>query len=354
MRVPGIRSAGLGALVASLVAAAPAAAGEIAVQNLDGVPFPDRLVMSRMENPKGLPHHDTSTVRVRNVGSSPLVVDDLSVSGPFALASPPSLPATVAPGGGLDVTVRFTATGAGPSLRTGRLDIHSDDSDEAVLPVQLAGLWQAVPEGDTEPSLESIVAAFGYQTRIIDPGDTFKKQSRIVPAGEEVISPYWQRASTSKPVVVHQLAAYRNPGGTVFRWHARSTTDDPPSPVRYLLAHHTEDYQTVLPRHGMLEKGLAAGSFTPGGNPEIGFKVSNNWTDPTLNEIPFNCVAECGHSIRACPMRTRPASTSRSRSRRRSTSPSRGTRRTRAGSPSLRPAGPRSRSRWSCRTGARC
>ena len=104
------------ALTSFRVVAAGAARGDIAVSNLDGVPFNDRLVMNRIQTLDAtVPNvvHDVSTLRISNTGTDGLNVTGLDVTGPFAVVDAPTLPALVPAGGTLDVKVRFTATSIG-------------------------------------------------------------------------------------------------------------------------------------------------------------------------------------------------------------------------------------------------
>ena len=90
----------------------PAPAGpEIGLQNLDGAPFPDRLVFNRIQmqppdvkkvwNPTTQQYdlyqppnnvvHDTATVRIKNTGSGPLTVRSLVIDSPaWMLVNPPA------------------------------------------------------------------------------------------------------------------------------------------------------------------------------------------------------------------------------------------------------------------------
>ncbi len=132
--------------------------GNISVQGLDGVPFNDRLVFNRIGSLTSPPPdavHDRSTLRISNTGSGPLRITGLNVTGPFTLVNPPALPATIAAGGQLDVTVRFIASSG--SVSTGQLAIASDDPATPSRNVQLAGVWQTVPEGGNEPTLKTLV-----------------------------------------------------------------------------------------------------------------------------------------------------------------------------------------------------
>ncbi len=90
------------AVAVLLVLAAPVAlsqAPELRVENVDEAPFATRLVMSRIGSLASPPPdngvHDVSTVRLSNVGSGPLTVSSMSLSGPYEVVSPPALPLTL-------------------------------------------------------------------------------------------------------------------------------------------------------------------------------------------------------------------------------------------------------------------
>ena len=122
----------------TVVADAPSL-GRIAVSNGDGVPFDDRLVMSRIQTPETgatVPAnvvHDVSVLRIRNTGTGGLNVTGLDVTGPFVLAQPGVLPALVPANGTLDVPVQFVATtiGSAGGLYDGTLTVTSDDPGHA-------------------------------------------------------------------------------------------------------------------------------------------------------------------------------------------------------------------------------
>ena len=120
---------------------------EIGLQNLDGAPFSDRLVLSRIGTPDpDFPNfvHDRGSVRIWNTGTSALSVTQLNISGAFTITNMPSLPLSIAPGDSFNVGVRFTATAG--DIRTGTLDIVSNDADEPTKSVQLRGFWQSHSE----------------------------------------------------------------------------------------------------------------------------------------------------------------------------------------------------------------
>jgi fibronectin type 3 domain-containing protein len=289
------------------VQAAPTSGGEseISVGNLDGVPYDDRLVFSRigsLTSPPANGVHDQATVRISSDGSDPLSVSELNVTGPWQIVPPPSLPQVVAPGGHVDVTLRFVATTG--DLHTGSLAIGSNDADEPTTIVQLAGFWQSVSEGGQEPRLVELMQVFGFSTQINRAGQPLNQQGLVTAVGDEVLSPYWRRADTTLPVTVRQLSAFHTQGATAaLRWHAKGSTS-----LSAIFTSAGVDGQTVLPRRNGDLSVPAAGSFTPSAN-VFGFKVDGEWSDPTKNNQTVDqsngCPGPCGHHVRFWPVRDR-------------------------------------------------
>ncbi|PAP75964.1 malectin domain-containing carbohydrate-binding protein [Rubrivirga marina] len=300
-------------LVASFLVA-PITLGQaplLRFENLDGAPFPDRLVMSRIGTLASPPPangvHDVSKVRLHNDGTGPLTVSSLSVSGAFELATSPTLPLTVAAGGSTDVSVRFIAESGtqsggtrGPHL--GYLTIGSDDPSTPSAVVTLRGYWQNLSENNKEPSLVQLIEQlFGYGTKILRSGESVVSQGRIERVGDEVISPFWRAADPDQPVSVQQLAAYHvccTDGDPLF-WYERGTTA-----TTQIVRHNAADGQTVLPRRAGSSVALAIGTFTPGLT-EFGFRTGNEWSDPFKNDAtPDDCsggIGTCGQHVRFWP-----------------------------------------------------
>jgi hypothetical protein len=280
----------------------------IAVQNLDGVPFDDRLVFSRIGSltsppPNGV--HNIVTLRVKNTGTDPLHITGLPITGPWQLISPPTLPATIAGGGQLDLQVQFVATSS--HVWTGTLTLQSDDPTTPSKVIQLAGYWQSLPENNEEPSLATVVQQlFGYGTTIVGAGQQLNQAGLVTAVGDEVLSPYWEVADTTKPVSVQQLDAYHSQNHTAtIAWFNKGNTGS----VFPIFTHAASDAQTVLPRLNGSTTALAKGSFTPTG-PVFGLEVDGlEWSDDTLNnatpDINNGCPGPCGHHMRFWPVKDR-------------------------------------------------
>jgi hypothetical protein len=293
-------------IVRNVRPAPTSSAGQIAVTNRDGVPFPDRLAFNRigsLTNPPSNGVHDRVVLRISNTGSGPLHINGLALTGPWQLVSPPTLPATIAAAGQLDVTVRFVATSG--STASGTLTIASDDASTPSQAIQLRGYWQSISEGGQEPPLPTVVnSVFGYGTAILNSGQTLARAGRIEAAGEEVLSPYWDRADTSKPVTVRQLDAFHTQGNVAtISWYSRGGTA-----LNTIFSHSGVDGQSLLPRLNGSSTAPAAGSFTPAA--VFGFKVDTEWSDDAKNDQTADhtngCPAgPCGHHMRFWPARDR-------------------------------------------------
>ena len=320
----------------------PAPAGpEIGLQNLDGAPFPDRLVFNRIQlqppdvkkvwNPTTQSYdlyqppnnvvHDTATVRIKNTGSGPLTIHSLVLnSAAWTLVNPPAPGTQVAPASFLDVTLKFVAQGR-PAGQTenqtvgaldgtaaadtggawnGTLTINSDDADEPATVIQLAGWWQRKSELNQEPQLHILVnRLFGFGTTILRPGETLNHGGRPTPVGEEVLSSYWQRADASRPITVRQLVAFHSQGATeTLRTFLKGSTS-----TSSVFTHEGLEGQSMLPHlsgsttawaGGNLSSGTASGLF--------GFKISQSWSDDSLN-TPEQPDGPTGHRIRFFPLR---------------------------------------------------
>ena len=285
------------------VAAPPSSSGaEIGLTNLDGAPADNRLVFNRigtLNSPPSNIVHDRATVRIESEGSDPLTVSALTINGPWQIVTPPALPATIAAGDHLDVTLRLVATSG--DVQLGSLSITSNDGNEPVTTVQLAGFWQSVSEGGQEPKLAELMQIYGYGTQINIPGQQPLNQAGLVTAvGDEVLSPYWRRADPTVPVQVRQLNAFHTQGNNAtLRWYPKGTTT-----LTALFTMEGQEAQSLLPHKNNQPTQFAAGSFAPTG--AFGFKLDNEWSDDTKNNQTVDqsngCPGPCGHHVRFWPL----------------------------------------------------
>ncbi|MDQ7734296.1 carbohydrate-binding protein [Halomonas sp. SpR1] len=264
----------------------PVAGGELTVINNDGVPSNDRLVMSRIENPANAAQevHDEATITIRNDGFETLDINSIEVSDTTLFELTEAFAAiSLEPGESIDVTVRFIADDPNDaSLYEASLVINSSDADEGEKVIQLAGLAQNQSESGQEPLVQEIINAFGYTTNV---AEGQMNQGGLVEAnGDEILSPYFQRADGSSPIKITQLAAYHTQGDV-----ARLFIHDVDSrDLDEILAHDEADGQTLLPR--TLNNGDLLTTTTLDRDAPFGFfaEISGrqgyiSWSDPDAN-----------------------------------------------------------------------
>jgi glucose/arabinose dehydrogenase len=280
------------------VAAAPGTA-EIGLENLANAPYADRLVFNKIGKLNAtVPNvvHNVSKLRVRNTGTSNLVISGLDITGKYQLVNPPAANTVVVPGGFIDLTVRFIANSG--SIQNGTLVIHSNDADEPDKLVKLVGFWQTQSESVNEPKLPTLGQVLGYGTVFVYEGQVLNTGGLNSAIGDEVLSEYWKRADAAQPVTVRQLAAFHTQGETAtvgwFRQGSNTRNE--------LFTHTLEDGQSLFPRETGTENPSVA-TFNPTSN-TFGFFVDQAYSDHLKNpqEVPDN---NHGHSIRFYPARDR-------------------------------------------------
>src|SRR5689334_16845741 len=93
-----------------LLSAAPA----LTLQNLDVVPGNERMVFNRIAHlDSKVPNvvHDRAVLRLRNTGGQTLRINRWQIKGPWIALS---MPASIAPGKSVDVTIKFIASAPPP------------------------------------------------------------------------------------------------------------------------------------------------------------------------------------------------------------------------------------------------
>ena len=276
---------------------------DLKLVNLDGVPYPDRLVFSHIDDPGGRSFKNTAAVRIQNTGSDDLDLSGLELRGPFAFVDPrDGDPVSIRPGGSLDVEVRFDRAKydpvSEPDIFTGQLRIAADG---AVKTVELAGFWQSVGEGGQEPTVNEVWQTFGYSTRVsladLDRRDIYEKANP-----QEVLSPYWKLADGAAAVTVTQIAAFHGLGADGTEIHAPGDK----GLMKGLFGHPATWSQSLLPLSGA-GKGAAAtfdAGFVPdawAGDDVFGFRVGGLSSDPRLNPTGAGTVppgTQRGHFLR--------------------------------------------------------
>ncbi|MBC8123923.1 MAG: choice-of-anchor D domain-containing protein [Gemmatimonadaceae bacterium] len=192
----------------------------------------------------------TKTMTLTNTGSGPLSISGLSfgnsreeVNGvrtadyqratDFRITSAPTLPFTLAAGETRSLTVQFTpqrvssidngATYLLNGENYAALTITSDDPASPTFVVDLAGANFANFEGNNEPSIAEMARIFGWTLNVGTEKLKLGGAKKLL--GDEVYSPNWVRADSSRPVLMWPLAVTSgrgdNPHGTT-SWSART------------------------------------------------------------------------------------------------------------------------------------
>jgi hypothetical protein len=265
------------------------------VKNLDGFPSNDHFVASRIQIPwsrDGVTYnvnHDTARIRIHNKGIDPLTISNIILSDNshwkflklkgVAYNSATAFPLTISSGDSADLLLQFIAVDQATRVKVllDNLTIVSNDDMFPNKVIYLHGLWQKRGEGGSEPYSQEIINAFGYLTKTGYSHSDPDAGSASKPKGDEILSSYFVRADSDKPVTVTQLAAYHGCCTTTetFRWYSKGT-----STYNSLFTHIGVDGQSLLPRKGKPNT-LAAGSFSPSG--AFGFRIATSYTDTLKN-----------------------------------------------------------------------
>jgi hypothetical protein len=191
----------------------------------------NRMVFSTVNEEVRAP----KTLTLRNTGSGPLTITKLSFAdsqekdnavrladhqraADFRLVNNLKQPITLKPNQSRNFSVQFAPQRVA-SLNVGdelthtkngenyaSLTITSNDPDQPKIKVNLAGINSTDYEGSREPSLAEIARTFGWTVNV-GTEDNILGGSKT-PLGDEVYSPYWLRADTTKPVELWSLAEY--------------------------------------------------------------------------------------------------------------------------------------------------
>ena len=159
------------------------------------------------------------TLTIANTGTAPLAIpsDGLRITGAdasmFVFTNRPVLPATVAPGQSITVTIAYQAPVGTPagSIRTASLDIKSNDADLPAYSVALRGLTTAGTGGINEPSLQKILDVWQIPTDVgdVDPNnnDLYSNTQPLRVPNDEVAATRLLKAGAG-PVTVQTLAVF--------------------------------------------------------------------------------------------------------------------------------------------------
>ncbi|HEX8770279.1 MAG TPA: hypothetical protein VF711_05880 [Acidimicrobiales bacterium] len=255
-----------------------AAAGSFTVTSPDDVlRLPTRLVFSTV-NGEDRPG---KTLTIRNTDASvALSVTGLAIGGTegfkFRLAPGQPTSFSVAPGSTAPVTVLFRPPQQDDVENYATLTISTSAGTYSVA---LAGLDAFGYEGGREPKLADIARVLGYTTNI---GFSKNKVAKTRnPYGDELISPYWTRVDSSKPVELVPLARYSgrlttDSGRT--GWHVKGSTT---KKQLYIFPGGSDpsggENQRLLPKI----KDGGTTTFSP--STPFGLWANSDWSDDGLN-----------------------------------------------------------------------
>jgi len=281
--------------------------GDISVVSTDPAYFTDRIAFNYLEDndatsssPVAREYKDSGSVIITNNGTGDLSVSSVTLSGPFTLADADALDGlNLSPGQSIEVGVLFNrdaytppASNAADGVFEGTMTIVSDDADQPVTEIQLAGFWQARDEGGWEPNLNEIWRVFGFGNHIdglstLDGGGQSVLQDFDLYQAvndQEVLSRYWQIAEGVDSATVTQLAALHGYSGALLALHAPGD-----KATRTALSNHDSLYsQSFLPQ--VANGDYATSTFDRGRIPDgwagddiFGISIANLSTDPSLN-----------------------------------------------------------------------
>ncbi len=250
--------------------AAVLAGATIALENMTKIPgttlgFPANDIYSFHRNKTTtntaggtVKHHDTNVMRIRNTGTSTLVISNLAISNTSKFiithlngsAFTGNYPINVNAGGFVDVTLQFIDNSTSKGLKEATLTIHSNADNATTLTVLLKGTLMLKVEGGNEVTSIHIMKAFGFQTSMN--GQPKPSSNWPTPAdvdngvhGDLILSKSFVQAIASQPVRAIQIAAFKGPGTAV----AKLTKVNSSTVVGgFQFSFGTQWHQTLLPK----------------------------------------------------------------------------------------------------------
>lgn len=266
-------------LVVQQVADVTKGKGLLAAENLDRFPSNQHFVTSRIQVPwrRGNgpfnSNHDTVKLRLHNKGSEPLTVQGLRLSAPqrwkyLTMAGndfdTTAFPFSINPGAHADFTLQFVAvdnqTEEFTQIFHDSLTVISNDSEQPAKLLHLMGLWQKQGEDKYEPTAQRTIDAFGFRTRVGFSAKDPDVGAPSKPKGDEILTSFFVRADSLKPVTVRQMSAYHGccTQTETFRWYPKGSIQT----LNSLFTHIGLDAQSLLPRRNV-QGAPAEGSFNP-------------------------------------------------------------------------------------------
>ncbi len=294
----------------------------LTLKNLDGLPFNNRLIFNKIQNPDptfGNTTHDTAFLQLQNTGDAPLTISTITPHGPWTIIQNLTS-TTIAPGGSGTIELQFTQTRLpshsvnetnftnnknGGAAITDSLVINSNDPAAPTANVTLAGYWQSQSEHNAEPNLTTITNLLGgFGTTISSPYSVDLTEgtgagSTPTYYGDEfqnTTNADWAAANTALPVTIRQLAAFHTEGNVVHTYWYTGNTSSQFS--HSLLTSLPTEGQTLLPHAS--GGGALQASFKPSG--AFGFRVDNEFSNDAVN-VAHGLSTGGGHHFRFYPVK---------------------------------------------------
>jgi hypothetical protein len=274
------------------------------VTNTNTIPSDSRMIFNRIQTPDisapGSPQtRTTGTLHLTSTGGAPVTITSLTVTGPFKLVTPPTLPDSLVAGTGhVDLTVQFTATTG--RVSTGTLTIQSNAAGQPILTIALAGFFQS-QSAIAEPTPQELAALMGWTT---DVPANIDDHGQVQADGDEVLARSFSRVDPTQPVTVRQIAEFSTfPSSSSLSYYNLATPGTPAVPA--VTTSKDTWAQSVLPQ-GSTGSVPANGSFLPP-QARFGLKIDSEFSDDTLNDttedVARGCVTQCGHHLRFFPVK---------------------------------------------------
>jgi hypothetical protein len=276
---------------------------DIEVASLDPTFFENRLHFSWIDDPSDSAgprdFKESAQVEISNSGTAELVFRSADISGPFALAQPDVFDGlTLAAGESivLEVLADLADQSAPPSNQNGvfagALTLRTNDAEDPITTIDLAGFHQSVDEGGQEPNVNEVWQVFGFgnfieglplagggQNSVLNLDDVY------LPSDEtEVLSPYWRLADGVEMATITQIAAFHGPGGATTFLHAPGNDGQ----TITMFSHGGDQNQSILPLKG--DDDFATATFGADDIPDawegediFGILLAGQSTDPNLN-----------------------------------------------------------------------